>query len=51
MKEQDINFELLKKLVKENPNNYSLGDVIRKLVNKIVDEKQTEPSGTNRNEL
>lgn len=42
MKEQDINFELIKKLVKENPNNYSLGDVIRKLVNQIKIEKQTK---------
>lgn len=42
MKEQDINFEFIKKLVKENPNNYSLGDVIRKLVNQIKNEKQTK---------
>lgn len=42
MKEQDINFELIMKLVKENPNNYSLGDVIRKLVNQIKNEKQTK---------
>jgi hypothetical protein len=42
MKEQDINFELIMKLVKETPNNYSLGDAIRKLVNQIKNEKQTK---------
>ena len=42
MKEKNISFELLKKLVKENPNNYSLGDAVRKLVNQIENEKQTK---------
>jgi translation initiation factor 2B subunit (eIF-2B alpha/beta/delta family) len=42
MIEQDVNFELINKLVKENPNNYSLGDMIRKLVNQIKNEKQTK---------
>jgi translation initiation factor 2B subunit (eIF-2B alpha/beta/delta family) len=42
MREQDVNFELINKLIKENPNNYSLGDVIRKLVNQINNEKQTK---------
>jgi hypothetical protein len=49
MKEENINFELLKKLVIENPNNYSLGEVIRHLVNQIEDEKQTNSSGKNDN--
>ena len=42
MIEQDVNFELINKLVKENPNNYSLGDMIRKLVNQIKNDKQTK---------
>ena len=42
MKEQDIDFEFLKKLVKENPNNYSLGELIRKLVNNVENGKQTK---------
>jgi len=41
MKEKNINFELLKKLVRENPNNYSLGEIIRKLVNQIENGQQT----------
>ena len=51
MKEQDINFELLKKLVKENPNNYSLGDVIRKLINNIEEEKQKKSSENSGNKF
>ena len=49
MKEENVNFELLKKLVRENPNNYSLGEVIRKLVNQIEDEQQTNSSEKNDN--
>ena len=47
MEEKNINFEVLKKLVKENPNNYSLGEAVRKLVNQVEDEKQTNSSGKN----
>lgn len=49
MKEQDIDFEFLKKLVKENPNNYSLGELIRKLVNNVENGKQTKSSGKSGN--
>jgi hypothetical protein len=49
MKEENVNFELLKKLVRENPNNYSLGEVIRKLVNQIEDEQQTNSLEKNDN--
>jgi len=49
MKEENINFELLKKLVRENPNNYSLGEIIRKLVNQIEDEQQTNSLEKNDN--
>jgi hypothetical protein len=49
MKEENINFELLKKLVRENPNNYSLGEIIRKLVNQIEDEQQTNSLEKNGN--
>lgn len=49
MKENDINLEVLKKLVRENPNNYSLGEVIRKLVTQIEDEQQTNSLGKNDN--
>ncbi len=49
MKEKNISFELLKKLVKENPNNYSLGEVIRQLVNQVEDKKQTNSSEKNDN--
>lgn len=40
MKESDVNYELLKKIVFENPNNYTLGEVIRKLVTEIQDGKK-----------
>ena len=49
MKEENVNFELLKKLVRENPNNYSLGEIIRKLVNQIEDEQQTNSLEKNGN--
>jgi hypothetical protein len=49
MKEKNISFELLKKLVRENPNNYSLGEAVRKLVNQIENEKQTESPRKNDN--
>ncbi len=47
--EENINFELLKKLVTENPNNYSLGEVIRQLINQVEDKKQTNSSEKNDN--
>lgn len=31
----EVNIELLKKLVKEYPNDYDLGEAIRRLVNNI----------------
>ena len=45
MKQEDLNIELLKKLVRENPNNYSLGEIIRRLVNSIENGKYTKSSG------
>lgn len=49
MKEKNINFGLLKKLVRENPNNYSLGEIIRKLVNQIENGQQTNSLEKNDN--
>lgn len=40
MNENNINYELIKKIVFENPNNYTLGEVIRKLVAEIQDGKK-----------
>lgn len=34
----EVNIELLKKLVKEYPNDYDLGEAIRRLVNNEKDE-------------
>lgn len=45
MKQEDLNIELLKKLVRENPNNYSLGEIIRRLVNSVENGKYTKSSG------
>lgn len=47
MKEEDINFEFIKKLVRDNPNNYVLGELIRELINRI--ENKTKLSETNGN--
>jgi hypothetical protein len=32
---EDINYELIEKIVFENPNNYTLGEVIRKIIMEI----------------
>lgn len=47
MKEKDINFEFIKKLVRDNPNNYVLGELIRELINRI--ENKTKLSETDGN--
>lgn len=47
MKEEDINFEFIKKLVRDNPNNYVLGELIRELINRI--ENKSKLSETNGN--
>lgn len=47
MKEEDINFEFIKKLVRDNPNNYVLGELIRELINRI--KNKTKLSETNGN--
>ena len=40
MNEDKITYELIIKLVKENPNDYTLGKLIRALINKIEDSKK-----------
>ena len=46
MKEEDINFEFIKKLVRDNPNNYVLGELIRELINRIENKaKLSETDG------
>lgn len=39
MNENNINYDLIKKIVFENPNNYTLGEVIRRLIMEIQDKK------------
>lgn len=48
MKKTEINFEFVKKVVYDNPNNYILGEKLRKIIldmqyNKNEDKK-TEPT-------
>ena len=37
--DKDI-YEMIKKLVKENPNDYTLGKLVRALINQIEDSKK-----------
>ena len=40
MNKDKITHELIIKLVKENPNDYDLGKLVRSLINKIEDSKK-----------
>lgn len=47
MKKTEINYEFVKKLVFETPNNYNLGEVIRKVIMNAEDNndgKKTKPT-------